>query len=123
VRLATTGARLRSRLERPDPEQARLAQLGRMAAIYSLGGYIFFGTAHRLAERVEAALHSAPQPRFVVLDFRRVTGLDTSAARSLARLGEVCRRQEVALYLAGLAEPAARLILAQMPVAEGPGPI
>jgi len=117
VRLATTGARLRSRLERPDFEQRRLAVLGRLTSIYSLEGYIFFGTAHRLARQLEAVLDRTPRPRFVLIDFRRVRGLDTSAARALVRLDAACRHAGVELLFTGLAEASARLIRAQQALA------
>jgi len=122
VRLATTGARLRSRLERPDFEQARLAVLGRLTSIYSLEGYIFFGTAHRLARQLEAVLDRAPRPRFVLIDLRRVRGLDTSAARALVRLDAACRRAGVELILSGLTEASARAIRGQQALAAGAGP-
>jgi sulfate permease, SulP family len=115
VRLATSGARLRSRVERPDTEQARLAVLGREVSIYGLDGYIFFGTADRLAQRVEDVLARSPPPRYVLLDFRRVRGLDTSAARALARLADGCRGRGVALCLAGLDDTSERAIRAQLP--------
>ena len=118
VRLATSGARLRSRVERPDAEQARLAVLGRAVSIYSLDGYIFFGTADRLAQRVEDALAGSPRPRYVLLDFRRVRGLDTSAARALARLSGGCRARGVALCFAGLGDAGEHAIRAQL---QGPG--
>ena len=61
VRLETTVARMRSRIERPEAEQARLARAGREAAVYVLAGYVFFGTAHRLVEPDRGG--ARPQPR------------------------------------------------------------
>jgi SulP family sulfate permease len=113
VRLETTAARMRSRLERPEAEQAALAQLGRQAAIYVLAGYVFFGTAYRLVGRIEARLGLDPPPRFVVVDFRAVRGLDVSAARALARLDAACRSAGVDLILCGLSDRAARMVAAQ----------
>jgi SulP family sulfate permease len=114
VRLATTGARLRSRLERPAAEQERLAELGRNAAVYSLEGYLFFGTAHRLVQRIEAALDAA-RVRHVLIDFVRVGGLDTSAARALTRLAATCQGRSVALHLCGLDQAGERLVRGQLP--------
>jgi SulP family sulfate permease len=122
VRLATTGARLRSRLERPGFEQARLAELGRLATIYSLEGYIFFGTADRLARQLGAVLDRTQRPRFALIDFRRVKGLDTSAARALVRLDVACRRADVDLIFTGLPEASAQLIQAQLALSGGPNP-
>jgi SulP family sulfate permease len=110
VRLETTVARMRSRLERPPDEQSRLARVGEQAAVYALAGFVFFGTAHRLVSRVEAALAGSQRPRFVLIDFERVRGIDVSAARALAGLDETCRGAGVALYLTGLDAIGARMI-------------
>jgi SulP family sulfate permease len=45
-----------------------------------LHGYVFFGTANVLLERIRAHAESADGAiRFLILDFRRVTGVDASA--------------------------------------------
>ena len=53
----------------------------------------------------------------MLLDFRRVRGLDTSAARALARLDEACRGRGVTLRFAGLAGTAERLLRQHAPEA------
>ena len=97
VRLETTAARMRSRVERSDADQAWLEERGREAVIYVLAGYVFFGTAHRLVSRIEAALARAPQPRFVLIDCARVRGIDVSAARSIGQLADTCEAEGIAL--------------------------
>jgi len=110
VRLVTTCGRLPSRTERSQAEQARLAALGSQVAIYGLEGYLFFGTAHRLVQRIEAALAAPSAPRRLLLDLTRVRGLDSSAAQALAALGEHCRQLGVELRFAGLPGDAVRQI-------------
>ncbi|HET9069502.1 MAG TPA: SulP family inorganic anion transporter, partial [Amaricoccus sp.] len=119
VRLETTASRIRSRVERPPGDQAWLAQRGGAARIYVLAGFVFFGTAHRLASRIEASLAGEPRPRFVLLDFRQVRGIDVSAARSLVGLEETCRAAGVTLVASGLNPAAARLVRGQS-AGEGP---
>ncbi|MEZ4719277.1 MAG: SulP family inorganic anion transporter [Caldilineaceae bacterium] len=65
-----------------------LERRGRSMAILTLQGYIFFGTAHRLLEQITARLEdeSLPPLRYLVMDFRLVTGMDSSSALSFARL-------------------------------------
>ena len=113
VRFETTGARFRSRVERSDADQARLARLGRQSLVYVLAGYLFFGTAHRLVSRILRAVERTPRPRFAVVDFRRVRGVDTSAARALVRLDALCRDDGVGLWLTGLDAASAQLIRGQ----------
>jgi SulP family sulfate permease len=113
VRLESTGARMRSHIERPEADEARLTGLGLQSLIYVLAGFLFFGTAHRLVHRVQTALARNPRPRFVLVDFRRVRGIDTSAARALTRLDEACRAEGVKLWLTGLDPASARLVRGQ----------
>jgi len=108
VRLVTHCGRLHSRTERAAAEQARLAALGSQVRVYELEGYIFFGTAYRLIQRIEADLAEG-SPRHLLLDVTRVR-LDTSAARSLALLGIRCQELGVELRFAGFTPGAERLI-------------
>lgn len=99
VRLETSAAHLRSRVERPDREVALLAERGREAAVCRLSGYLFFGTASRLLADLGPA---GAAPRFRILDFRRVTGVDASAAFVLAKLQRQSEDRGTRLILADL---------------------
>ena len=59
-----------------------------------LQGYIFFGTSNLLLNRIRSRLTGCVRvrPRFVVLDFRRVTGIDSSVSLSLDNLPSTPRR-------------------------------
>ena len=118
VRLETTASRIRSRVERPPGDQAWLAQRGTAARIYVLAGFVFFGTAHRLASRIEASLAGELRPRFVLLDFRQVRGIDVSAAAPRAPRGDLPGGGGHALA-SGLDLAAARLVRGQG-AGEGP---
>ena len=63
VRLETTVARMRSRVERSEADQAWLEATAARRAVYVLAGYVFFGTAQRLVSRIEAALAIAIRGR------------------------------------------------------------
>ena len=86
VRLRTSAAHLRSRVERPDNELKVLAERGVQAAVYRLSGYLFFGTASRLLAEIRPATDGTGAPRFDILDFHRVSGVDASAAFVLGKL-------------------------------------
>ena len=108
VRLRTTAAQLRSRVERSDAAQQCLAREGGRAAIFHLEGFLFFGTATRLRNELVARLDQAdPRLDFVVLDVRRVTGIDASAARALTAVHEACGRVGAILLICGQSDPVA----------------
>jgi SulP family sulfate permease len=77
-------------------------QTGHQAAVFELSGFLFFGTANTLVERVHAELSREEPPRFVVIDFARVHGLDASAAYSLGKLSRLCAKAGVGLIFSGL---------------------
>jgi len=103
VRLRTTAATMRSRVERSQPEMRLLSQHGGRAVVYALSGYLFFGTANRLlAEVVSIAASGERRPAFILIDFRRVQGIDASAAFALVKLHRTCAANGVELIFSGL---------------------
>jgi sulfate permease, SulP family len=88
VRLELSGAQHRSNVDRTAEEIALLRPVRPSIHILKLQGFIFFGTAYSLLQRVRARTHSPdlPQLRYLILDFRHVTGVDSSALLSLAKL-------------------------------------
>lgn len=102
VRLRSTLANRRSLVERGDAEVNYLMQAGDQAAVIELSGFLFFGTANALVDRVQAELSRQNALRFVVIDFARVHGLDASAAYSLSKLSRLCAKAGIRLIFSGL---------------------
>ncbi len=103
VRLALRGSEYQSNVEGSEERRAALRRLGGAILILRLQGYLFFGTAERLRSRIlgEIGLAAPTRVRFVVIDFQRVTGLDSSAALSLRRLVEAAARDGFVLVATG----------------------
>ena len=73
VRMRTSAAHLRSRVERPEPELRLLAERGEQAAVYRLSGYSSAPPAGFSASSAATPLpRRGKGPRFDILDFRRV---------------------------------------------------
>jgi SulP family sulfate permease len=91
VKHELTGATVQSRVTRSYAEQERLRDLGDQLAIYYLQGFIFFGTAHALFERVRLRVQRADLAplRFVIFDFRLVSRLDSTALLSFTKLHQL----------------------------------
>ncbi|MCA0455919.1 MAG: cyclic nucleotide-binding domain-containing protein [Chloroflexi bacterium] len=83
-----SGGEMTSHVERSAYHRRALLELGKKVHILELQGFIFFGTANSVLETIRTRLSEtqAPQPMFVILDFRRVTGFDSSAAYSFAKI-------------------------------------
>ena len=65
-----------------------------------LQGYIFFGTAHSLYQRVWERAHDRQTLRYVILDFARVTGLDSSGEICFSRMVQLAQAQGITLAFA-----------------------
>jgi SulP family sulfate permease len=104
VRHIFSGRHYHSRVERSLPHAELLRQEGQALVILELQGYVFFGTANRVYEQLKERLQSpgAHPPRAVMLDFRRVSGIDASASLSLLRLKRFLRQRGVLLVFTHL---------------------
>ena len=88
VKLAFDGSEYRSSLDRGPQELALLGAHGRELQGLRLQSYLFFGSANRLYEQVKVLLAERPECRFLLFDFRLVTGLDSSAVHSFTQIKE-----------------------------------
>jgi len=107
VHHALSGAEMRSNVERCAYHRRVLAeQLGQHIYILELQGFIFFGTANALLEQIRARVADAEQPpvRYIVLDFRRVTGLDSSAVISFVKGRQLAEAQSITMVLTHISE-------------------
>ena len=86
IKFSFDGSEYRSSLDRSRDDQAVLAAHGRKIQGLNLQSYLFFGSANRLYQHVKALLARQPECRFLVFDFKLVTGIDSSAAYSFAQI-------------------------------------
>ena len=93
VRTAVSGADRRSNVDRPARERETLRTLGESIQVFGLQGFVFFGTAITLLDRIRERSGSseAPPLRFLVLDLRRVSGVDSSAVLAFPRVAELAK--------------------------------
>ncbi len=100
VKYALSGVDFRSRVTRSLSQQQLIQAHGGRIYVLKLQGYLFFGTANKLLERVQSA---ATQPlQFVVLDFAQVLDLDSTALLSFSRMRQWAQEKGIALVLTGL---------------------
>jgi SulP family sulfate permease len=102
VKHTLSGAEMRSNVERCAYHRRVLAgELGQRIFILELQSFIFFGTANALLEQIRARVADTQQPsvRYIVLDFRRVTGLDSSAVLSFVKGKQLSEAQGITLVL------------------------
>ena len=97
-----TGATARSRVRWEAHDRARLDQHAASILALQLHGFLFFGTANGLVERIERRLADGPPLRFLILDFRQVSGTDATSVASFIALGRLAEANGVEFVLADM---------------------
>jgi SulP family sulfate permease len=100
VRDTLNGQIYHSNVDRPPVQREILHTHGSGIHIFRLQGYIFFGTADKLLSRVREILEDTTnREHFIVLDFHRVHGLDSSAVSSFTRMYQLAELHDVYLVV------------------------
>jgi SulP family sulfate permease len=94
----------RSNVDRPPAERERLRALADRVQILRVSGHMFFGSTNRLLERIRARAEGETPPRFLVIDLRRVAGVDASAVAALAKAERLVSAQGAEIVLTGASE-------------------
>jgi len=102
IKFAFDGTEYRSSLDRGPREMALLAANGRELQGLCLQSYLFFGSANRLYEHVKRLLAEHPQCRFLLFDFKLVTGVDSSATHSFTQIKQAADALGTRLVLVNL---------------------
>lgn len=99
VSRAFSGRHYRSRVIRRDAHQQLLRREADTIHVFQLQGFIFFGTGNKLLSEVRQRIEAsdAPPLRFAVLDFKHVTGLDSTALMSFTKLKQLAETRGVTL--------------------------
>ncbi len=81
----------RSSVERPPSINMTLDKHGTSSLVYTLRGFLFFGTANAILDRIKSDLAASPDDHLcVLLDFKRVTGMDISALNTFLQVKRHC---------------------------------
>jgi SulP family sulfate permease len=99
VKRHLTRAEYSSYVDRPATEARYLRDVGERIHIVWLQGYVFFGTSNGLFEYLKARIERTESAGidFVVLDFREVPGIDSSASYSFVKLRHLAEEKGIGL--------------------------
>ena len=101
VRRKTLGNQMFSRRVRLPEERSVLERCGDRTVIIELQGSLFFGTADQLLAAVEP---ETSKRTYVVLDMRRVLGVDVTAARVLEQIEDMLAQRKGFLLFSHFAQ-------------------
>ena len=104
VKYELTGKTFRSNVERSENLKQFLELSGGQIFILHLQGFIFFGTANHLLQRVITRIDASEGGllQYLLFDFRQVTGLDSSAINSFNKLHFIAKKNDFYVLLCGL---------------------
>ena len=93
----------RSSVERSGSDNKLLEKHGSEAKVYTLRGFLFFGTANAILDTIrdDDRAHSG-QYRLLLLDLKRVTGMDISALNTFAQIKAACEYHGIKLLYSGI---------------------
>ena len=98
---ALSGAELQSRVTRSSNQRKALIEQGEKTFILQLQGFIFFGTANKLLEQVRGRIEDTKQTplQFLILDFAKVSGLDSTAMLSFSKMKQVLQDRSISILV------------------------
>ena len=91
VRNATTLAQLSSTTERSPEAMALLKHAAASVRIFQLQGFLFFGTSDQVVNHIRKAAKTEEGLRMVIIDFSRVTEMDSASANAFKRIENLAR--------------------------------
>jgi SulP family sulfate permease len=92
----------RSSVERSRADNQLLDRYGGEALVYRLRGFLFFGTANAVLDTIRDDHVRKGEYRSILLDLRRVTGMDISALNTFVQIRVVCEAAGVQLMYSGV---------------------
>lgn len=97
IKNTLNGSIYHSKVDRPKIHRDILHQNGAEIFIMSLQGFIFFGTIQGILDKLRTRIADQSQGRlgYIVLDFHRVTHLDSSAVFGITRLKQVAEANNI----------------------------
>jgi SulP family sulfate permease len=105
-------ANFRSSVERAPSSNQILDQYGAEALVYTLRGFLFFGTANAILDTIrdDSGIRHG-NFKLILLDLKRVTGIDISALNTFVQIKRICESSGVKLLYSGIPEETQKNIL------------
>jgi sulfate permease, SulP family len=111
IKAELSGRNYRSDVERSLRADGILHEAGGGVVIFEIQGFIFFGTAIRLLERIRASVRASTQKvDYIILGFANVDGLDAAAHFALRKLNTFAKAEHIYLLFSGLTNDNAKAL-------------
>jgi SulP family sulfate permease len=101
-----------SSVDRPGADLELIHRYGEKARIFNLRGFLFFGSASSFYDQLEQRIEQGAGYEYVVLNFQRVTGMDSTAVQVFLKLVGFLASKGTMIVFCGM-EPSVRRALTQ----------
>ena len=98
-----------SSLVRSSKEGAILLEHGEQVQVLELNGYLFFGSAYSVLEKV-TSLVTQRHLQAIIFDFSGVSGIDSSVGASFTKIRELLRKSNVRQVMVSLSAVATKIL-------------
>ena len=113
IKAELSGRYYRSDVERCVRAENILREAGERVITFEIQGFIFFGTAIALLERIRASVRASKQKvDYIILGFANIDGLDAAAHFALRKLNTFAKAQNICLLFSGLTSDNAKALQA-----------
>ena len=104
IKNTLSGSSYQSNFERSFHQKKLLQEQGDQIYILRLQSYLFFGTANNLLDYIRQRLNNVnlPKIKFLVIDFKQIEGIDSSAVVSFIKMKQLSQKFSVSLVLTSL---------------------
>jgi SulP family sulfate permease len=106
IKNSLSGSELQSNTQRGVDQQQLLIEQGKKTQVIMLTGFIFFGTANTLCVQLRERANSTVLPplKYILLDWRQVTGMDSSTVYSLQKIQQLSLANDIQLIFTHVAD-------------------
>jgi SulP family sulfate permease len=109
VRHRLSGDSYHSHIDRPQSHRRVLSEKGGQIHILTLQGFVFFGSSNSLLQGIREIITASEEPGgYLILDFEKVLGLDSSALHSFVKIRHTASERGFTVIYAHFSEEAQR---------------
>lgn len=104
IKFSFDGSSYRSLLDRSQRDLVVLNKNGSNIQGMALQSYLYFGSANSLYQHIKLLIAKKPNCRFLLFDFRLVTGIDSSAIHSFNQIKILAGKNSASLVLVNMSD-------------------
>jgi len=102
VRSAFSLDQVGSTVDRSPVENRIIGRFGNEVKIFNLRGFLFFGSASQFFETIKKLIQGESSYRYMVFDFKRVLGIDSTAAQVFSKIVKFLDSREIEPVFCGM---------------------